>query len=314
MVKDDFNWTYGNVREEQLGILNFLSNLREINEHNLRHKAGLVSYTRSLSFLSDKSISFINEYMNGFIRPVQTRAYKQDEVDFVPPKTLNWVTRGFVTPGKCSECFDDFYCFSFSKSSKSEIVWLLLGFLCDRGDWRTNVQPDEKTDETFWAEFNRLQSERRSRKLRLQRRRHDHRFQLHYRTERCRNGIKIFLQSSRYIRLRFPKVDVGSHLDFIWNNRIGKRAPSAGLGRQTWTSCNCHRCLAIIFSKLQKWNLLRPEVLKRNQPCGVALWIWNWEEQRLLACEKLLWRSMGRQGVKIMCWWIQKLILLPQVY
>lgn len=134
MVKDDFNWTYGNVREEQLGILNFLSNLREINEHNLRHKAGLVSYTRSLSFLSDKSISFINEYMNGFIRPVQTRAYKQDEVDFVPPKTLNWVTRGFVTPGKCSECFDDFYCFSFSKSSKSEIVWLLLGFLCDRGD------------------------------------------------------------------------------------------------------------------------------------------------------------------------------------
>lgn len=42
----------------------------------------------------------VNEYLNGFIRPVESREFKEDDIDFQPPKYLNWVSRGYVTPGK----------------------------------------------------------------------------------------------------------------------------------------------------------------------------------------------------------------------
>lgn len=80
-------------------MLKFLINQREIKEHNLRYEAGLVSFSRAVWEYSDLTTEEVNEFMNGFIRPVEARLAKEHDASFKAPKSLNWATRGYVTAG-----------------------------------------------------------------------------------------------------------------------------------------------------------------------------------------------------------------------
>lgn len=100
VFKVDNNKIYDSIFDEQTALLNFLFNQREIQQHNLQYELGLVTFVRSLWKFSDMLAADVNKYMNGFIRPVETREYKEDDIDFKPPKSLDYVAQGFVTPGK----------------------------------------------------------------------------------------------------------------------------------------------------------------------------------------------------------------------
>lgn len=80
-------------------MLNFLVNQRDIKEHNLKYKAGLVSFLRGIWEHSDMTAEDVNKRMNGFKRPVEAKLVKEHEISLKTPKSLNWNTRGFVTAG-----------------------------------------------------------------------------------------------------------------------------------------------------------------------------------------------------------------------
>lgn len=80
-------------------MLNFLINQREINQHNLKYEAGLVSFSRAVWENSDLTAREVNSLMNGFKRPIEARLAKEHEIPFKAPKSLNWAKRGYVTAG-----------------------------------------------------------------------------------------------------------------------------------------------------------------------------------------------------------------------
>lgn len=100
VFKDVFNKKYDSVFKEQKALLNFLSNEREIKEHNAKYLLGAKSYKRALWKHSDLTSIDVNSIMNGFIRPVEARALKESRVDAKIPKNLNWTSLGYVSPGK----------------------------------------------------------------------------------------------------------------------------------------------------------------------------------------------------------------------
>lgn len=99
MFKQLFRKTYSSVNAEHRALRNFLFNQKDINRHNIEYTAGHVSFTRALWDYSDLSVQEVNRYMNGFKRPVMTKASENSENEVKVPKSLNWVTKGFVTKG-----------------------------------------------------------------------------------------------------------------------------------------------------------------------------------------------------------------------
>jgi hypothetical protein len=103
VFKKLFNKTYSSVLKEQKALLNYLVNQRDIKVHNLKFKSGAATFNRELWELSDLSAQDVNTFLNRFIRPVEAKAAKnndEDEDEEIIPKSVNWVKRGFVTPGK----------------------------------------------------------------------------------------------------------------------------------------------------------------------------------------------------------------------
>lgn len=99
VFKKTFNKTYPSSSQEKTSLLNFLSNQRDIKTHNKKYAAGIVTFSVSLNAYSDMPPEEVSKRLNGFILPVTTRALKDEKFSFVPPESLNWVTKGFVTKG-----------------------------------------------------------------------------------------------------------------------------------------------------------------------------------------------------------------------
>lgn len=97
--KKTFNKSYQSAAVEKQSWLNFLSNQRAILLHNMNYAAGLVSFSVSLYSYSDMTPEDVSRRLNGFRLPVSPRSLKDEDSDFVLPKTLNWVTKGFVSKG-----------------------------------------------------------------------------------------------------------------------------------------------------------------------------------------------------------------------
>lgn len=100
LFKNDFNKSYTSKAEEQQAQLNFLRNQKEIKSHNMRYLSGLESYLRAVWDFSDLTPSEIRKKINRFKRPVTQKSAHIKPAAFKPPKSLNWVTKGYVTPGK----------------------------------------------------------------------------------------------------------------------------------------------------------------------------------------------------------------------
>lgn len=103
MFKEVFKKTYATADAEQKALENFLFNQKDINRHNAEFAAGRVPYLRGLWDYSDLSSEEVNKYMNGFKRPVTTRAATDTLDETNPPDSVNWVKKGFVTNGKTSK-------------------------------------------------------------------------------------------------------------------------------------------------------------------------------------------------------------------
>ena len=99
MYKEMFKKTYKDVDTEQKALQNFLFNDEDIKRHNVEYTAGNVPFVRALWEYSDMSADEVNEDINGFIRPVTTRSSQETVVGITPPKSLNYVKKGFVTKG-----------------------------------------------------------------------------------------------------------------------------------------------------------------------------------------------------------------------
>lgn len=131
MFKETFKKTYKNVGAEQKALQNFVLNQKEISRHNIEYTAGKVSYTRALWEYSDLSTEEVNKHMNGFVRPITTRASQDTENVVKPPKSLNWVKKGFVTKGDINREKHQMSEILLNSifSTKTRTLWLLLEFL-----------------------------------------------------------------------------------------------------------------------------------------------------------------------------------------
>lgn len=98
--KNVFDKTYPSKFDEEVACINFLNNHRDVKSHNLRYNAGLESFKRQVCEYSDMSNRQFNEKMNGFVRPFEARSVGNvDGDEMTLPNELNWVEKGFVTPG-----------------------------------------------------------------------------------------------------------------------------------------------------------------------------------------------------------------------
>jgi cathepsin L len=90
----------------------FAENVKKIEMHNYLHSKGLKSYTLGINKYSDMEHSEFVKMMNGYKRGNTTRVgatYMSPNVKVAIPDSVDWRTKGYVTPvkdqGQCGSCW-----------------------------------------------------------------------------------------------------------------------------------------------------------------------------------------------------------------
>lgn len=104
---------YASDEEEQSRFMKFSKNFVTIIEHNSEQVAGLHTYTLGLNEYADMDIFEVRMKMNGYKRPSNYSktgsTYIPPQTEFDLPKTVDWRTKGYVTPvknqGQCGSCW-----------------------------------------------------------------------------------------------------------------------------------------------------------------------------------------------------------------
>lgn len=105
-----FRKSYTSTAEELQAMKNLKRNLKEIEMHNIRFKAGLETYSRGLWEMSDLSFEEKTQFLTGsHVNFSQITLQGKKKTLKQGPTQVNWVERGRVhTPenqGKCGSCF-----------------------------------------------------------------------------------------------------------------------------------------------------------------------------------------------------------------
>lgn len=113
--KIKFNKSYDSDAKEQEALSNFVTAMREIEEHNRKFEKGEVSYRMSLNKFADISESERNSFVSGFQSSsfkIESRSITTVTPGMFPkgPATFNWRARGKITPVKdqsfyCNNCW-----------------------------------------------------------------------------------------------------------------------------------------------------------------------------------------------------------------
>lgn len=108
--KTKFRKNYASKAEEQQAMKNLKRNMKEIEMHNIRFKAGLETYSRGLWELSDLSFEEKTQYLAGsHLNSSQVTLQGPKRLLKKGPTQVNWVQRGRVhgvqNQAKCGSCF-----------------------------------------------------------------------------------------------------------------------------------------------------------------------------------------------------------------
>lgn len=116
---------YAHETEELVRKQIFAENLKKIEMHNFLYSKGLKSFTLGVNRFADMEASEFKKLMNGFVAGNSTSSesatYLSPNVKFSLPDTVDWRTKGYVTPvkdqGQCGSCW------AFSATGSLEGQW-----------------------------------------------------------------------------------------------------------------------------------------------------------------------------------------------
>lgn len=108
--KAQYKRTYKSTADEQKASKNLVRNLKEIEVHNIRFKAGMESYSRGLWERSDLSFEQKTQVLTGATFNYSHQTLQGPPKKLPPaPAEVNWVKAGLVHPvedqGECGSCF-----------------------------------------------------------------------------------------------------------------------------------------------------------------------------------------------------------------
>jgi cathepsin L len=122
--KIDYSKKYATVEEEQKRLAIFADNLAYINELNKQYEAGKITFAAAVNHFADLSNDEFVQMYNKYKRPDgavsnATTYLSPDGVTI--PESVDWRTKGYVTPvkdqGQCGSCW------SFSATGSLEGQW-----------------------------------------------------------------------------------------------------------------------------------------------------------------------------------------------